>query len=227
MKNLTFVVCSCILLVSTVAAGWVQRSMSHAWGNPRDRDAAAARLSTSLPEQIGDWRFDHAVPFPEDVLDVLGKPTHISHVYENMRTGDFVTVAVIVGHPGPVAVHTPEICYSSRDYKFPSARTRQEIKAADGRAHALWTLGLDPKEAGDLPLKVMYAWSTGTTWEAAERPRYSYGGLSHLYKLQLAVGVTPQSSEAGFDPAGDFLTNFLAVLQGKLVESDHRQKAAK
>jgi hypothetical protein len=227
MKSITFVVCSVILLVSTVAAGWMQRSMSHAWGNPRDRELAASKLSLPLPEQFGDWRFDRSVPFSQEVLDVLGKPMHISHVYENMRTGDVVTVAVIVGHPGPVAVHTPEICYSSRDYKFPSARTRQVVKPADGRSHALWTLGLDPKEPGDLPLKVMYAWSTGTTWEAAEQPRYSYGGLSHLYKLQLAVGVTTQSTEAGFDPATDFLTNFLPQLQPKLVESDHRVGAAK
>src|SRR5687768_8550568 len=178
MKSLTFAVCSLVLLGSTIGAGWMQQSMSHTWGHPRERERAGDRLLKALPEQMGDWRFDQDVPFTEAVLDMLQKPAHISRVYENMRTGDVVTVAVTVGHPGPIAVHTPEVCYSSRDYQVPAGRTRRDIQTADGQAHSLWSLHLNPRDPGELPIQVMYGWSTGTTWEAAEHPRYSYGGLS-------------------------------------------------
>jgi hypothetical protein len=225
MKSLTFAVCSLVLLLGTLGAGWMQRNMSHTWGNPRDRERAGDRLLTTLPAQLGDWRFHKDAPFTPAVLAMLQEPVHISKVYENMRTGDIVTVAVIVGHPGPVAVHTPEVCYSSRDYQVPSSRKSTEIKTPGGRAHSLWTLRLAPKEPDDLPLTVMYGWSTGTTWEAAEHPRYSYGGLSHLYKLQLAVTSHEQSSEDGYDPARDFAQAFVAQLEPLLVESDHRQAA--
>lgn len=227
MKSLTFAVCSLILLAATIGAGWMQQSMSHSWGSPRDREVAGKRLLSALPEQMGDWRFDRDVPFTPAVLEVLQKPDHISKVYENMRTGDVVTVAVIVGHPGPVAVHTPEICYSSRDYQVPASRERQEIRAADGKTHGLWTLHLAPREPGELPIQVMYAWSTGTTWEAAEHPRYSYGGLSHLYKVQLAVASPEAPTQNGYDPAVDFATTFLSHLQPLLVESDQRRKSTK
>ncbi len=233
MKSLTFAICSLVLLVSTIGAGVMHANMTHAWGSPRDKQLAAERLnSRKLKPQMGDWRFDRDVPFAPDVLDVLQQPAHLSKVYENMRTGDFVTVAVIAGHPGPVAVHTPEICYSSRDYQMGGDRSRQEVQAS-GRSHSFWKIGFEAKNPGDLPLTVLYAWSTGTTWEAAERPRYSYGGLSHLYKIQVAVtspnptAPSSGSADAAYEPAADFLSHFLGQLQPLLVESDRRQKSTK
>jgi hypothetical protein len=223
MKTLTFACCSLILLLGTLGGGWIQRNMSHSWGSPRERQRAGEKLLATLPEQLGDWRFRNDAPFTPAVLAMLEDPVHISKVYENMRTGEIATVAVIVGHPGPVAVHTPEICYSSRDYKVPSSRRRTEIKTPRGQSHSFWSLNLSPKETGDVPLVVMYGWSTGTTWEAAEHPRYSYGGLSHLYKLQFAVVSTGETSEDGYDPAVDFAEQFVAELQPLLVESDQRQ----
>jgi hypothetical protein len=233
MKSITFAVCSVLVLAGTLGAGWMHASLTHAWGSPHDMQRAFDRLDRAkLPQQMGDWRFDRDVPFTADVLHVLQQPAHLSKVYENMRTGDIVTVAVIAGHPGPVAVHTPEICFSSRDYQMGGERSRQQITAGDERAHDFWKIGFNPRDPGDLPLTVLYGWSTGTTWEAATHPRYSYGGLSHLYKIQLAVSTatdstssaSTSSADAAYDPAADFLTQFLSHLQPLLVESNQRQK---
>jgi hypothetical protein len=129
---------------------------------------------------------------------------------------------VIVGQPGPVSVHTPEICYSSRDYTVAGSRTKHEVVAADGRRHTFWKLALDANNVEGMPLEVIYGWTTGTQWEATEHPRYLFGGLSHLYKLQLAAVVSDRRSSTDFDPVQDFLTGFLSQLQPKLVESSLR-----
>ena len=37
-------------------------------------------------------------------------------VYTNAKTGDSVTLQLILGPAGPTAVHTPEICMAQRDF---------------------------------------------------------------------------------------------------------------
>jgi hypothetical protein len=222
MRQLTFFLCSLILLAGTVAGGWYHGQASRRWGEQPDERVAADRLNTPLPQSFGSWKYKNEHKFAEDVKEMLQCRAYINHVYENEQTGDVVTVAVIVGPHGPVAVHTPEICYSSKDYSIAAGREKKPIQTKDGREHSLWQLGLEPREPGQLPLTVLYGWSTGTTWEAAEHPRFSYGGTSHLYKVQAAV-ISP-AKKADYDPAEDFLTSFLSELETKLVEGDHRPK---
>jgi hypothetical protein len=226
MKYVTFAVCTLLLLVSTVAAGILHARMTNSWKLSPASRVARERLAGALPRDFGNWRFDHDLEFPPAVLDVLEQPAYFSRVYQHAQTGDTVTVAVIVGQPGPVAVHTPEICYSSRDYTVAGDRTKHEIVAADGRRHELWKLSLDANQADALPLEVVYGWTTGTAWEATERPRYAFGGLSHLYKLQLAAVAAERRGKSEFSPLEDFLTGFLSQLQPHLVESRHRAAPA-
>jgi hypothetical protein len=220
MRQLTFFLCSLVLLAGTVAGGWYHGQTSRRWGVKHDERIAGDRLETPLPQSFGNWKYEDKRDFSEEVVNVLQCEGYINHIYVNQQTGDMVTVAVLVGPHGPVAVHTPEICYSSRNYSIAAGREKKTIKTKDGREHSLWQLALEPQKADLLPQTVLYGWSTGTTWEAAEHPRFSYGGTSHLYKVQLAV--TSPAKIADYDPAEDFLSSFLSELQPKLVEGDHR-----
>jgi hypothetical protein len=153
---------------------------------------------------------------------MLQCPAHLSGVYEHRQTGDVLTLAVIVGPPGPVAVHTPEVCYSSREYTITDERQRVSVKGPHGD-HTFWGLPLRANSLDASALRVLYGWSSGTIWEAADHPRFGYSGLPYLYKLQLAV--TDQGKDAtDFDPALDFVAEFLVQLQPRLVEAS-RTKA--
>lgn len=216
MKSLSLVLCSSLVLAGTVAAGWVQGQLTNRWGPRPDAQLAAEQLQIPLPDRVGNWRLELERQFQPEVVRVLQCPAHISRVYVHDQTGDVATIAVIVGPPGPVAVHTPEICYSSRDYTITGERKATPLADADGREHALWDLSLKANDLSAASLRVLYGWSTGTSWEAAQHPRFGYGGLPHLYKLQLAVTAHPDAASE-FDPARDFLTNFVAQLQPRLV----------
>jgi len=222
MKYVTFIACSVLLVVGTIAAGVVHGRMTNSWKLSPTSGIAGKRLKAVLPEDFGNWRFERQTEFAPDVLKILENPVCFSRTYRHAQTGDAVTVAVIVGQPGPVSVHTPEICYSSRDYTIAGDRTKYEIVAADGHTHTFWKLALNANKNEAMPLEVIYGWTTGTQWEATERPRYAFGGLSHLYKLQLAAAVPDGRSNTDFDPLQDFLTGFLSQLQPKLVESSLR-----
>jgi hypothetical protein len=124
-----------------------------------------------------------------------------------------------LGPPGPISVHTPEICYSSRDFKIGGERRAVTIAARDGTNHRLWELPLKTNNVHAMPLRVFYAWNAGAQWEAAEYPRFGYSGLSHLYKLQIAVTTAGQTKSSDFDAGRDFLEGFLDQLQSRLVEA--------
>lgn len=219
MKYVTFTICAAVLLIGTAVAGYLHGNMTNSWKeNPRSQ-AAGQRLESLPKTDFGNWRLLQENEFPPGVLTILEQPAYFSRTYQHVQTGDTVTVAVIAGHPGPVSVHTPEICYSSRDYSIAGDRKRQEITAADGRQHELWKLSLSANQPGATPLEVMYGWTTGTAWEATEQPRYSFGGLSHLYKLQVAAAVPERRTKDEFDPVQDFMVGFLGQLQPRLVES--------
>jgi hypothetical protein len=224
MKSLSLAICSMLAVVGTVAAGWSQGCQTNRWGPAPDAALAADRLSLPLPEQAGNWRLEQEVPFSDAVVRILQCPAHVSRVYVHEQTGDSATVAVIVGPPGPVAVHTPEICYSSRDYSIAAPRKETQVADSTGQSHAFWDLSLKANDLNANSLRVLYGWSSGSSWEAARHPRFGYGGLPHLYKLQVAV--TSNSEGTGFDPAEDFLTQFVAQLQPRLVAAARPTAAA-
>src|SRR5262249_36917537 len=134
---------------------------------------------------------------------------------------------VIVGPPGPVAVHTPEICYSSRDFAIKGERRLMTVKDANQQTHSLWELNLKSRAPGGNALRVAYAWSPGGNWEASAHPRFAFGGLPYLYKLQVSVTANDDSKSSGFDPCQDFLSNFLSQLQPRLVGASGATQGAR
>ena len=216
-----------IIVACTYGMGHLHGQLTNRWGLQTDTRLAAERLRVPLPNEVGSWRLRHEDQFSPSVVRILQCPTHIIRAYEHLQTGDTANVAVIVGPPGPTSVHTAEICYSSRDFAINGDRRRIAVTDADGKTHSLWDLPLKSNELNGMPLRVVYAWSTGTTWEAAQYPRFAYGGLPYLYKLQVAISANPGSQLAEHDAAQDFLGDFLTQLQPRLVEANASRLRAK
>jgi len=215
------------LLASTIATGFVQGRLTNRWGLRPDTQQAAERLNSPLPATAGNWKVIKEDRFSPEVVETLHCPAHIYRVYQHQQTGDTVTIAVIVGPPGPVSVHTPEVCYSSWEYSITGARVKTPVEASSGQKHVLWELALKSNDLHGAPLRVFYGWTTGSTWEAAEHPRFGYGGLPHLYKLQMSVTSQPASQATKFDPAKDFLSHFLPELQPLLVSASRHSGSSR
>ena len=125
-------------------------------------------------------------------------------VYENADTGDQITLAVLVGPPGPIAVHTPEVCYSSQNTTIVTRNKVEVATDTGGDASTFWATVLKPNSLEAQPFRVFYAWSTdGKTWIADDNPRFNFGGAGILYKLQLVAD--DYLHDDGSDPAVSFL----------------------
>lgn len=185
------------VLTGVVYGRWTQR-----WGPPPDLQAAAARVE--LPRQIGAWQLLEEQPLADEVLRTLECVGHVNRVYVDKATGARVNVAVLAGPPGPISVHTPEICYSSRAYEITADRQKTWFKAPGGASHSLWRTTFKSRNAGAEQLRVYYGWSTGDQWAASPSPRFEFGGQSFLYKIQMATQVGP-SDDAVQDPCQSFM----------------------
>ena len=102
----------------TLADGVIHGRLTYRWvGTPTERLRAADRLE-EVPDRCGDWEVVSSKPLSEYVQSILQLESHISRVYVNRQTQQHVQVAVILGPFGPTSTHTPDICYTSRDYRI-------------------------------------------------------------------------------------------------------------
>ncbi len=192
----------------TLASGAVYGRWTQRWGPPVDLQAAADQMAT-LPRQVGDWRMIEELPVLEAVVETLQCAGYVHRSYVHQGTGWQVNVALIVGPPGPTSVHTPEICFSSRNYDLQEPRKKWWFKPPGGLSHSLWMSTFRSANAGSDALRVYYGWSRGEEWLASESPRYEFGGARLLYKIQASTSIDPAETGETRDPCQDFVESLL------------------
>jgi hypothetical protein len=215
MKLPVTIIVFCLILVGTVAGGAVVRRSRLVAANPQLLVRAAQVLEQPLDKRVGNWQVIHETPLDDRTVEMLQCPAHISRVYVHDQTGDRVSVTVLVGPAGPIAVHTPEICFSSQDYKIDSNRSAITIGEGEDTKQSFWDVAFLSNDVVGSKLRVVYAWSDGRRWAASEQPRIDYGALPYLYKLQIAGPEAPAAGE--FDPCRDFLDQFLGQVEKQLI----------
>jgi Protein of unknown function (DUF3485) len=200
----------------TVAAGWVEGRLSNRWGPPAELAQAGARLAT-VPERIGEWEMRSSQPLDAEIEQMLQCAGSITRVYVNSRTGDTVSVALLVGPPGPTAAHTPEVCYSSVGKKISEPSQAVQTRPVDMPDETLWRMTFRSTDAEGQLLRVFYGWrGPDGPWRAANDPRFEYGGQPMLYKIQLASLMSERPQESGHDSCHEFLHDFLPALDESL-----------
>jgi Protein of unknown function (DUF3485) len=202
------VMAATIAIVSGLAHGW----LNDRWVSKPNVDAIAAKLD-ELPNEFGDWQLVDNQELPDFAQSQLQCYGYKLQVYENTKTGRRLTVAVLFGPRGPIAVHTPEICYSGQGVMPMGDRAREVIDIGN-EDHSFWRISLNSRRDSKTQLEAYYAWSEGSKWQAAEYPRLWLTGK--LYKIQLAC----QPTNAGeVSDAVLFLKEFLPKLQPLLVKT--------
>jgi len=197
-----------IILGLTLLSGIVHGYLDGRWSHQEDHIAVGSLLD-NVPEQVGDWELVERQEMNQDAAELLRCFGALVRVYKNEKTEAVLTVAVMYGPRGPIAVHTPEVCYDSVGTKQVGP-TRRESIVAGAERHGLWSVQFRKEPDPDPSLDVWYAWSDGGNWKDSDYPRFWL--TENLYKIQVAgpVGVEPQR------PVADFLEAFLPQLQKQL-----------
>lgn len=199
-------------LVAVVAAGAGHGVYADRWGQSPDRAAAAARLA-NVPTAIGPWvGEDRTLDAAE--LAKAGIDGYLLRTYRSPAARRAVTLFVVCGRPGPVAVHTPDVCYQASGYALAAAPARETIPGGG----AVWAAAMT-KPAAAVPeaLTVRWAWRTPAPgWQAPDRPRMAFARAGVLYK---AYALTDRAGATAVpDPAPEFLALALPALDRALAD---------
>jgi hypothetical protein len=230
VKPLTFYLGLALVVALTVASGVLQGRIRNRWGPSETMQAAAQELG-NVPQSFGGpqndrWQLKEsektALKLPDDVIEMLECTGCINRSYENRRTGEKVNVFVVIGPTGPIAAHTPEICYSSQNYTSRDARQRIVIQTAEEQDDELWALSFKMKNVREDLLRVYYGWTTSGRWSATDNARYAFVGSPYLYKIQLASEMPAGSNLKTTDTCREFLKDFLPVLRKHLIPSSRQ-----
>jgi hypothetical protein len=184
--------------------GAVQGWFSGRWID-RSKQQSISKSITELPTSVGDWTMQKDVPLERAAISLLNPYGYINRVYANEKTGWIISIAVLYGLKGPIAVHTPEVCYSSRDFIILGDKTVYTLPIPN--EGTLWSQEFQSRKVGAEHMMVYHGWTDGGPWMAAKNPRFLR--TETLTKLQIAAFGADREK----DPIPEFLEQFIPSLR--------------
>ena len=195
-----------------VLGGVAHGLLSNRWGVAQDIVTLGQKLS-QVPTEIGPWKCTQDSKLDDDVEKMLEAKGHISRLYTHQTTGETINVFVVFGPKGPIAVHTPEVCYSARAVTQTSDRTATPVEP-EFKDGALWKLSFKTNTVDERKMNVFYGWSEGGPWQAAANPRF--WRTDYLYKIQTSCQATGNKE----DSTDEFFKLFLPELRKQMRSVD-------
>jgi len=131
----TSVLAVLVAISMTIASGLIHGRMSRRWGVSEELQRAGKRLET-LQTNFGTWEMEASSALGDYARTVLESTGSLNRVYVNSETGQRVSVALVVGPAGPIATHSPEICFSSRAMKVLDERKPISLQLQGSKTHS-------------------------------------------------------------------------------------------
>lgn len=202
----------------TLTCGVIHGLRSDRWSVSHELTDAVAQVQ-NVPLEFGDW-VGHDTPLDSRELTAGGILGHISRRYENRRDGTAVGVLIVCGRPGPISVHTPDICYAGAGYEIAGKPERLSVSYGEPpqSADLFWSDFRKPESAVPTTLRIFWAWSSGgRPWSAPENPRLAHASYRALDKLYVTHETLGDAGPPEKDPTLAFVRDFLAVADRALA----------
>jgi hypothetical protein len=221
MKRYSIILAIGVATVLTLLSGYVHGRLSRRWGAPEIMKNAGAQLQ-ELPAQVGEWTRGSSAFLARPVQQELESTGGLTCVYN--KSGHTIAVTVIVGPPGKIAAHTPDVCLSSQD--FTPVGTTERIQVVEpgfgGPVQTLWAETFKGKRLNAATERFYWGWSDGGPWSAPDS-RWHFVGSPLLYKIQLSRVVDTASGSKVDELTQGFLREFLPVLRRQMETADAPQ----
>jgi exosortase len=200
-----------IVLSSGIIHGlWINR-----WRASREIELATAKLD-QIPMVIGDWKGRPQAVEPRE-LTAAGLDGLVIRHYENSRTGSTTTMVLVCGRPGPVSVHSPEVCYPGAGFELAQSEPTKLSLNPDHRGAEFLRAEFENHEfSPPQRLRVYWSWNATGIWRVPDSPRLTFASRPVLYKLYL-ISRTSEGLERSTDAtAMEFLRQSLPELDKTL-----------
>jgi hypothetical protein len=193
-----------------IACGIVHGFWTDRWSPPAETAQAAARLET-VPLELGDWDGEAIeVKSSEAGAGVAGC---IRRRYVNRKTGAEVLLFLVCGRPGPVSIHTPEVCYGASGFMVGNKGRFETSEAGDN----LWkTDAIRTSATEETRLRLYWGWNGGNGWTASNDARLQFVGGAVLHKLYIQRDLNSLNESTRAEPCEEFLRVLLPALRKTL-----------
>jgi hypothetical protein len=197
-----------VAVVLVLGAGLLYGFWTGRWNRDESLQVALERLDR-LPGAFGsgpipDWEVMEGGEnkIDDKTLQIGGIDGYKSRAYVNRLTGERVTILIVCGRPGPISVHTPDVCFKGRGFEMQGKEERTKIKWSDTNEAEFWTAVFkQPHMAVPSTMRVYWTWTPTGQWQVAENPRFVFGRYKALYKLYVYREVSPSEDETKGRPA--------------------------
>ncbi len=217
-----FVVGLLVVMGSELLHGpWTDR-----WSFSGELDAACARL----PKQdeamtVGDWKGRPAKELPHEDI-VIGEIAGYFNQEFTHPNGSVIHVLVLCGRPGPIAVHSPEVCLGGEGCTLDGRRERLGVDLAPPDKRVEFWAGQFYWFDGGLrrDRRQFWTYSPNGTWTAEDNPRFSFARYPSLYKIYIVRQMSRRDEKLEEDPTLDFIKVFMPELQKRLFGPDFKSR---
>jgi hypothetical protein len=185
-----FLVAGVLIVAYCVAEGsWTGRWSGDSWAEEQQ-----ARVN-KIPAVLGPWHGEDS-EIDERALKQGEIQTYLLRRYRHIETGEVLTVLLVGGRAGPIAVHTPEQCLGGSGFRLTAPAVRAWIGPAGSEAGPeFWHGTFQRGERSTNPEQIEMYWSWHTangSWVAKHRPRLTFAMQRYLYKLYVSRPVLAQ-----------------------------------
>lgn len=193
-----------------IGFGIAEGMWSDRWGNRELAQAAADRLA-ALPANVGDWESQSEELDPRQAVKAELNGSLLRH-YSHKQTGALLTVMLVCGRPGPVSVHTPDVCFVGSGYTM--TETPMPHSVAEARpAQFLVSKFRRGDEVISSYYRVFWGWTADGNWSAPNSPRLAFARDPALYKLYIVRPMSRADERLSDDPALEFLRLLLPQIR--------------
>lgn len=194
-----------------IVCGLVHGFWTDRWAPPVETVQAAERLN-AIPLELGEWDGEALEVKPgEGGTGVAGC---IKRRYVHRKTGETISLFLVCGRPGPVSIHTPEVCYGASGFQV-NTRSRYESASGD----SLWKTDATRTRATEQTrLRLYWGWSDGSAWTAADDARLRFAHRPVLHKLYVVRELSGFNASRRTEPCEEFLRTLLPVLRTVLFQ---------
>lgn len=195
-----------------VLTGIVPGTWSDRWGASSDLQDAVAHLDR-IPLALGDWQGTKDELDPRQIAQAELAGYAVRRYEKNQRS---VTTLLVCGRPGPIARHTPDVCY--RGIGFEALGVPKRLHNPEpGSTEEFWVTTMRKPQAGGVTyLRVFWSWKAQGSWEAVDNPRWSYASRRALYKLYVIQELSRPDEPLEDSPAVEFIRQGLPSLNAAL-----------
>ncbi len=214
-RSLPVVAFGVVILVAGVVNGlWTDR-----WHPAPEVREAASRLS-QIPTRVGDWQGTD-LSLTEDEVRAARLTGYCYRRYENVRNGHVVTLLVVCGRPGPISVHTPDVCFTGAGYKMGGAIVPCNVQyGMQGKEAVFHAVQMNSDESAfQSGIRVLWTWGAGGNWQTPSSPRYTFAKYPSLFKMYVIRSKTEEEVRPEDDPSLAFLRLMLPEVDTALFDT--------